>query len=62
MLVAFMATLVDGLDVASLREMQLATTTGISPASISYAGPGKTAGDLAAAVGRRRITQHRVCA
>ena len=49
-LVAFMATLVDGLDVASLREMQLATTSGLSPAAISYAGPGKTAGDLAAAV------------
>jgi diaminopimelate decarboxylase len=49
-LVAYMATLVDGLDVASLREMQVATATGISPAAISYAGPGKTVRDLAAAV------------
>ena len=49
-LVAFMATLVDGLDVASLREMQLAIATGMSPDAISYAGPGKRAHDLAAAV------------
>lgn len=49
-LVDFMATLVDGLDVASLREMQVATASGMSPAAISYAGPGKSARDLAAAV------------
>lgn len=49
-LVDFMATLVDGLDVASLREMQLAIASGMAPAAISYAGPAKTERDLAAAV------------
>jgi diaminopimelate decarboxylase len=49
-LVNFMATLVDGLDVASLHEMQLTTASGMTSAAISYAGPGKTERDLAAAV------------
>ena len=49
-LVACMAGLVDGLDVASLREMQVALGTGMAPAAISYAGPGKTVRDLEAAV------------
>ena len=49
-LINFMATLVDGLDVASLTEMRLATASGMTPAAISYAGPGKSERDLAAAV------------
>lgn len=49
-LVSFMATRVDGLDVASLRELQLAAASPMPAASISYAGPGKTAADLSAAV------------
>ena len=49
-LVSFMATLVDGLDVASLREMRVAAATDMPATAISYAGPGKTARDLAAAV------------
>jgi diaminopimelate decarboxylase len=40
---------VDGLDVASLREMQLALSTGMPAADISIAGPGKTDPELAAA-------------
>src|SRR5690606_20794742 len=49
-LVACMAARVDGLDVASRREMQLALDSGMTPAAISYAGPGKTVRDLEAAV------------
>jgi diaminopimelate decarboxylase len=48
-LVQRMAPLVDGLDVASLGEMQLALATGIAPAAISIAGPGKQDHELAAA-------------
>jgi diaminopimelate decarboxylase len=49
-LVACMAALADGLDVASLREMQVALGSGMAPAAISYAGPGKTVRDLEAAL------------
>ncbi|MBY0341749.1 MAG: pyridoxal-dependent decarboxylase, exosortase A system-associated [Rhodocyclaceae bacterium] len=49
-LVACMAAQADGLDVASLRELQLALASGVAPAAISYAGPGKTERDLAAAL------------
>ena len=41
---------VDGLDVASGRELVVATATGTEPAMISFAGPGKTEAELAAAV------------
>lgn len=44
--VAYMAALVDGLDVASAAEMQVALNAGTDPAFISLAGPGKTDAEL----------------
>ena len=49
-LVQHLASLVDGLDVASSREMRVALDTGIDPGTISFAGPGKTDAELACAV------------
>jgi diaminopimelate decarboxylase len=49
-LVQHMAALVDGLDVASGGEMSVALDTGMAPARISFAGPGKSEADLARAV------------
>jgi diaminopimelate decarboxylase len=49
-LVRHVATLVDGLDVASGRELQTALTTQIPPADISFAGPGKNVEELRHAV------------
>jgi diaminopimelate decarboxylase len=49
-LVQRIAPLVDGLDVASLRELQLALGTGVRPPDISFAGPGKKESELAAAL------------
>lgn len=49
-LVQHMAGLVDGLDVASGGEMKVALDTGIDPARISFAGPGKSERELAQAV------------
>ncbi|WP_018169289.1 pyridoxal-dependent decarboxylase, exosortase A system-associated [Thioalkalivibrio sp. ALMg9] len=48
--VQHMAGQVDGLDVASQREMQVALDTGTGPADISFAGPGKSVPELEAAV------------
>jgi diaminopimelate decarboxylase len=48
--VRHLAGLVDGLDVASVREMQLALATGIEPCDISFAGPGKSVEELEQAV------------
>lgn len=45
-----LARLVDGLDVASLRELQLALGSGMVPARVSFAGPAKQPVELAAAV------------
>jgi diaminopimelate decarboxylase len=42
--------LVDGFDVASAGEMRVALNTGMAPASIGFAGPGKSAAELAQAV------------
>jgi diaminopimelate decarboxylase len=47
--VQHMAGLVDGLDVASAGEMQVALDTGTDPARISFAGPGKRIAELAQA-------------
>lgn len=44
------SSLVDGLDVASAGEMRVALDTGRAPASISFAGPGKSDQDLSQAV------------
>lgn len=48
--VQYMASWVDGLDVASLGELRLALDTGIEAAHISFAGPGKGQRELAAAI------------
>jgi diaminopimelate decarboxylase len=49
-LVDYMASAVDGLDVASLGELRLALDTGIPPIHISFTGPGKQPQELAAAI------------
>ena len=49
-LVQHMAGLVDGFDVASASEMRVALDTPMAPASISFAGPGKTDAELTQAV------------
>ena len=49
-LVQRIVPLVDGLDVASLRELHIALGTGMAPHHISIAGPGKQDHELAAAV------------
>ena len=48
--VRHLANLTDGLDVASAGELAVALATGTSPRNISFAGPGKSKSDLAAAV------------
>ena len=48
--VDYMAGLVDGLDVASLGEMQVAIASGMPAAEISFAGPGKGDAELAGAI------------
>jgi len=45
-LVDYMARLVDGLDVASGRELSGALDTGIDPKHVSFAGPGKSLAEL----------------
>ena len=49
-LVAHVARLVDGLDVASAGELKVALGAGADPREISFAGPGKTDDELRAAV------------
>ena len=49
-LVNLLAGLTDGLDVASAGEMQVALDTGVAPADIGFAGPGKRADEIARAV------------
>ncbi len=49
-LVAHLARIVDGLDVASGGELKVALDAGMSPAGISIAGPGKSEAELAQAV------------
>ncbi|MCX9156869.1 pyridoxal-dependent decarboxylase, exosortase A system-associated [Niveibacterium sp. 24ML] len=49
-LVGFMAGQVDGLDVASGRELRVALDSGMAPAEISLAGPGKSEAELEQAV------------
>jgi len=48
--VAHLAGLVDGLDVASAGELRVALGAGARPDTISFAGPGKTDADLEAAL------------
>ncbi len=49
-LVSAMASLVDGLDVASLGELRIALDSGMDSREISFAGPGKQPVELAAAI------------
>ena len=49
-LLKFVRSRVDGLDVASAGEMELALAAGASAGDISFAGPGKRDSDLAAAI------------
>lgn len=49
-LVAFMTTIVDGFDVASAGELLTALNAGANAATVSFAGPGKTAAELRQAV------------
>lgn len=49
-LVAFMAGLVDGIDVASAGELKVALDGGANPRHISFAGPGKREAELRQAV------------
>jgi diaminopimelate decarboxylase len=49
-LVAFVGGLVDGLDVASGRELAVALDAGVSASEISFAGPGKSEAELAQAL------------
>ena len=49
-LVQFMAQYVDGFDIASQGELQLALKTHINPQDISFAGPGKRDEELLAAI------------
>lgn len=49
-LVQHMASLVDGIDVASAGELKVALDTGMEPSRISFAGPGKSDAELMRAV------------
>lgn len=49
-LVCHMAGLVDGIDVASAGELKVALDAGADPREISFAGPGKSVGELRRAV------------
>ena len=48
--VGFMAGLVDGIDVASAGELQVALNAGADPLEVSFAGPGKKTAELRQAV------------
>jgi diaminopimelate decarboxylase len=48
--VAHMARLVDGIDVASQREMRIALDAGMAAEHISFAGPGKSSAELGSAI------------
>jgi diaminopimelate decarboxylase len=49
-LMVHLAERVDGFDVASAGELKLARGTGMAPGAISFAGPGKTAAEIAQAI------------
>jgi diaminopimelate decarboxylase len=48
--VQHLSQLTDGIDVASVAEMQVALDTGIDPLTISFAGPGKNDAELRSAI------------
>jgi len=49
-LVDYIASLVDGLDVASAGELQVALNAGANPSNVSFAGPGKAEPELRQAI------------
>jgi diaminopimelate decarboxylase len=49
-LVGHLATLIDGMDVASAGELRVALDAGVDPQEISFAGPGKKESELAEAL------------
>lgn len=51
--VNFMASLVDGIDVASAGELKVALDAGVNPMEVSFAGPGKRDAELRQAVASR---------
>ena len=51
--VGLMATLVDGIDVASAGELKVALDAGVNPLEVSFAGPGKRDAELRQAVASR---------
>ena len=53
--VQHMASLVDGLDVASAGELRVALDSGMAPENISFAGPGKMDWELHRAVAARAV-------
>jgi len=54
-LVSFIANQVDGLDVASLKELRVALATSTKPNDISFAGPAKSQQDIAGAIAAQII-------
>jgi len=56
-LLVHMNSLVDGFDIASGGELQLALAAGVDPARISFAGPGKRDREIAAAI-EQGVTLH----
>ncbi|MDH5593891.1 MAG: pyridoxal-dependent decarboxylase, exosortase A system-associated [Gammaproteobacteria bacterium] len=48
--VSHVASMVDGLDVASGGELEIALASGMAPGKISFAGPGKTEKELTSAI------------
>ncbi len=49
-IINFLRPLIDGYDVSSLKELNLALDTGIEPSKICYTGPGKNNEELEAAI------------
>ncbi len=56
-LLAFLASRVDGFDIASAGELQRLTGAGVDPERVSFAGPGKREAELALAV-EQGVTIH----
>ena len=59
--VAFMAGLVDGIDVASAGELKVALDCGANPQEVSFAGPGKRDAELRQAVASKVLINVESC-
>jgi diaminopimelate decarboxylase len=60
-LVCHMARRVDGIDVASGRELRIAMDAGCDPEEVSFAGPGKSEGELEQAVASQILVNVESC-